>query len=144
MKGYHVIVIQEAHATNFTTNDASSLLFHELFTNVTKGTGLNYTINLDENAKEMTGTPITGNTSYMIFVLTVADGINATENAMGDPSGVFTLQGTSSVSDSRNEDQLSVHQYGDQLHVDLSGFEQQQKTINLFNLSGQEVYRENV
>ncbi|MFX4262142.1 S-layer homology domain-containing protein [Pelotomaculum propionicicum] len=89
IESYRVLVVKSAGASSFTLSDANGVTD---FTTVDKiEDAPSYTVVLDADAKDVDGDPITEDVSYKVFVLSVADGVNATENALSAASASITL-----------------------------------------------------
>ncbi|RXJ01650.1 copper amine oxidase N-terminal domain-containing protein [Anaerobacillus alkaliphilus] len=86
---YAILVVPEAEASTFTLA-AANLVPKEYFTRVNK-TGGNHVVTLDAATTDVRGNLITSNITYRVFVLSIADGINATINGLASSLGTITL-----------------------------------------------------
>jgi len=89
VKAYRVFVVKAANASAFNLKVANAIPA-DRYTEVAK-TGSDITIKLTETVKDTDGVTVGAGTAYQIFVLTVADGVNATENALSQPLEAITL-----------------------------------------------------
>lgn len=89
---YRVIVVPSAEATAFNLDSAESVLTGN-YIPVAK-TGSNIIQVLPANAKDKNGNAITIGVAYKVFVLSMADGVNANQNALSSVSAEITLNTT--------------------------------------------------
>ncbi len=86
---YAVMVVPEAEASTFTLASAN-LVPKEYFTRVNK-IGGNHVVTLDATSTDVRGNLITSNVTYRVFVLSIADGVNATINGLSSANQTITL-----------------------------------------------------
>ncbi|MDD4766947.1 MAG: S-layer homology domain-containing protein [Desulfotomaculaceae bacterium] len=86
---YRVLVVKTADAASFTLSDANAADDYTTVVRIEDKPG--YTVVLAAGAKDVDGDTITEDVSYKVFVLSVADGVNATENALSAASAPITL-----------------------------------------------------
>lgn len=86
---YTVMVVRSHEAANFTLEQANAVAVAN-YTRVDK-TGGNLKVTLPANARDVRGNLITNGIAYNVFILSVADGTNATRNSLSAPSSTITL-----------------------------------------------------
>jgi hypothetical protein len=86
---YRVMVVRSASAGAFNLA-AANAVSSDCYTVVEKTGADNYTITLD-GAKDTAGNSITNGIAYKVFVLSIADGTNATLNGLSNASAAITL-----------------------------------------------------
>ncbi|RXJ02940.1 copper amine oxidase N-terminal domain-containing protein [Anaerobacillus alkaliphilus] len=86
---YTVLVVRSHETANFTLDQANAVPVAN-YTRVDK-TGSNLKITLPSTARDVRGNLITNGVAYNIFILSVADGTNATKNSLSAPSSSITL-----------------------------------------------------
>ncbi len=86
---YRVLVVKSANVAGFNLSDANSAAYYTTVDKVVDKE--NYIKRLSADAQDANGSAIAGGVSYQVFVLSIADGVNATENALSAPSGAVTL-----------------------------------------------------
>lgn len=90
---YRVLVVKSADAASFDLAAANAVTAGN-YTIVDKIIdAVSYTVQLAADAKDADGDTVTDSVPYKIFVLSVADGINATENALSVASDEVNLSG---------------------------------------------------
>lgn len=89
VKAYRVFVVKAEKAADFKLKVANAAVA-EQYTEIAK-TGANVVLKLTADTKDTDGALITAGVAYQVFVLTVADGTNANENALSAPSQALTL-----------------------------------------------------
>ncbi len=137
---YRVIIVRSEDMGMFAHGHAEALPMSS-YTSVLK-TGSNLTVVLSADAKDKDGDLIEENVAYNVFILSVADGTNASVNTLSDPSSEFALTGGGGVSPtnigglSGYNDQLTISQSSDNLKV-LSKLDN--LTISLVNIQGRKL-----
>ncbi len=112
---YRVIVSKTSNFSSFNLSAAEALPAAN-YTAAPK-TGQDITLTLPAGARDRDGDPIVNETPYRVFVLSVADGVNATTNALSAASLEITLI---SVTDAVSElfvDDVTNKGDGEDLHV---------------------------
>jgi len=87
---YRILVLKSAAASTFDLLTANSVT-SENYTQVPK-TGENISIILTSDAKDIDGDLIHNAVSYIVHILTVADGTNSNINALSNASNTLTIQ----------------------------------------------------
>lgn len=90
---YAVMVVPETDAGHFTLATANGVA-NGNFTKINK-TGSNISQTLSASAKDTRGRSIENGTSYRVFVMAVADGVNASINTLSAPSNSIILSNKS-------------------------------------------------
>ncbi|RMF27294.1 MAG: MBL fold metallo-hydrolase [Bacteroidetes bacterium] len=90
LSAYRILIVPEAAASDFTLAAAeqSTHAFE------VAPTGTTQTLRLPDTLSTAEGQPIAEGTSYLAFVLSIADGAQANQNALSEPSPPFTLENT--------------------------------------------------
>lgn len=86
---YAVMVVREVDVASFHLGAANGVLPAN-YTRVDKN-GNNHTLRLSAVARDVRGHTITSNVPYRVYVLSIADGVNASINALSSPSATVTL-----------------------------------------------------
>jgi hypothetical protein len=89
---YRIMVVKSLDSSSFNLSVANAV-YEDYYTKLSKTGADSYTTALDAAAKDIDGNVITDGTAYNVFVLSVADGVNATVNALSDASNEVTLSG---------------------------------------------------
>ncbi len=89
---YRIMVVKSAAASTFNLSVANSV-YEDYYTTVAATGADSYTTTLVSDAKDVDGDSIVAGTAYKVFVLSIADGTNATVNALSDASNEVTLGG---------------------------------------------------
>ena len=89
VESYRVMVVKSAEAASFILYEANNAADYTTVSKIEDAAS--YTVVLAAGAKDVDGDAITEDVSYKVFVLSVADGINATENALSAASAPITL-----------------------------------------------------
>lgn len=87
---YYAVMVVRAHEVSSFNLAAANLIPAANFTRVNK-TGNNIKVTLNSSARDVRGNLLTNGVAYHVFVLSVADGTNATVNALSTPSSQITL-----------------------------------------------------
>jgi len=93
---YRVMVLKSGMASTFDLTLANTIS-EDRFTRVLK-TGNNYQIELGENAIDIDGDLLTNGVPYIVYILSIADGIIALENALSPASREIILKHANVVS----------------------------------------------
>lgn len=86
---YEILVVRESEASSFDLA-AANLIPKEYTTRVSK-TGNNLSVTLSATTRDVRGNLIANNIEYRVFVLSIADGINATINGFASSASSITL-----------------------------------------------------
>ncbi|MDD4334276.1 MAG: SwmB domain-containing protein, partial [Desulfotomaculaceae bacterium] len=89
VESYRVLVVKSADAASFTLSNANSAVHYTTVDKIVDKDS--YTVQLAADAKDVDGVAIIEDVSYKVFVLSVADGVNATGNALSAASAAITL-----------------------------------------------------
>lgn len=92
---YRMIAVPAASASSFSLNNANSLA-QDQYTVVDK-TGTDLTATFEKTTKDSEGNDIADDTDYQAFVLSVADGVTATVNAISEASDVISMKRVTTV-----------------------------------------------
>jgi len=87
---YRIMVVKAANASTFNIDSANNVVAAN-YKEITP-TGNNIIDTLSTTAKDVKGNPITNGVAYKVFVMSKADGTNATINSLSQPSNTITLQ----------------------------------------------------
>ncbi len=89
ISGYRAYIVKSINASGFDLN-AAQVVNGANYTTIAK-TGNNISQVLPATANDVDGDPITNHSAYKLFIMTVADGIQTTLNALSSPSDEITL-----------------------------------------------------
>ncbi len=137
---YRVIAVKAADAGAFDVGTASALM-SGWYTRVDK-TGAN--ISQSFESLDRNGDPIENDTPYKIFVLSVADGTQATMNTLSDPSDEITLKDgvIMNVADPIPLDNdIRVYRVHNTIAVDFDQPGNLPAVIKVFNAQGQMIHQ---
>lgn len=87
---YYTVMVVRAHETASFTLDQANAVPVANYTRVDK-TGSNLKVTLPSSARDVRGNLISNGVAYNVFILSVADGTNATRNSLSAPSSTITL-----------------------------------------------------
>lgn len=93
ISGYRVYVVRSGNAGNFTLSSANA---SNNYTQVSK-TGGNLSVTLSNNAYDTSGSLISNNVSYRVFVMSVSNSGNSSQNALSSYSSQITLTANTAV-----------------------------------------------
>lgn len=131
---YRLMVVKEANAGSFDLAAANALT--ENFTAITPAGGP-YTGALAADATDVDGDAIAEDVAYQFFVLSVADGTNATANALSAASNAVTLINDISVAENSLQN-VKVFSNNGELNINLGSISN--AVISVYNVNGQEVF----
>jgi hypothetical protein len=135
---YRVVAVKEADAASFTLSLANSLAAANYAT-VAK-TGSNLTTVFTATSKDADGDDIVENETYTVFVLSVADGVTATINALSSPSDTVTLTSITGIENVADAANISVSSLGNQITIKSDINLTNGAEVKIYNTIGQTVY----
>lgn len=112
---YRVIIVKSANAATFDRVAAESLGIASYKTTYPNGT--NPTVVMNASTLDSDGDPITSMVPYKAFVLSMADGTNATANSLSGASNEITLNWAAGVASVDGSAGLVVNQAGNALQL---------------------------
>lgn len=89
ISGYGIMVVKAENTDTFDLTTANNVPSSN-YTLLQK-TGTNYKVALASGAKDVDGEPIQADVPYKVFILSIADGVNATNNILSSPSREISL-----------------------------------------------------
>ncbi|MEA3496034.1 MAG: T9SS type A sorting domain-containing protein [Bacteroidota bacterium] len=136
LSGYWIFVVKSAKANNFNIIHASMVDT----ANVTKlqKTASNIDFNLKANSKDSDGDLIIEDQPYKIFVVSLANGINATLHSLSEPSNEITLKNTSSINDKFTE--LDINIFSKNNYIVIESQNTINAEINIYTSTGKVVF----
>ena len=130
---YRVMVVKSSKSASFSLAAAEGL-GTGLYVKVNK-TGSNIVQALGATSRDTDGDFIVENLPYKVFVLTIADGVNATLNALSSPSSEVTLTSATGVGLQSGGDHVKIYAVNKQIHIQTASLNAQGR-VSVFNIAG--------
>lgn len=134
---YRVIAVKAANAGDFDLTAAEAVT-SDNYTEVTPD-GSDPSVILGETATDADGDLIAEGTTYVAFVLSMADGTNATTNALSAGSNELTLQAGVGIGNVP-ETAFEVYSFDKTLRINITDEQYQDAQFSVYNSMGQEIY----
>ncbi len=134
---YRIMVVDSANVAGFDLAAAEAVASanYTVVSIISKG---DVTLTFDAAATDVNGNAIAEDVPYKVFVLSMADGTNATANALSDPSDQITLENTAGIS--ILESNINMYSFGETLVVNSKNMELRNALITIYDISGRQVY----
>ncbi|MDX2002132.1 MAG: T9SS type A sorting domain-containing protein [Chitinophagales bacterium] len=138
---YRIFVVKSAASGTFDLTAANALgtAFYNAFT----PNGNNVQLNLTPTSVDVDGDTLVENQAYKVFVLSVADGVNATTNTLSTASNEVTLTSPSAIAENTLQG-VRMYGFGNAVRVK---FDQQlfgTASLKVLNMLGQVVFAANL
>ncbi|MCH8904422.1 MAG: T9SS type A sorting domain-containing protein [Bacteroidetes bacterium] len=134
---YRIIVVKKQDAASFNLADAVAVGSTN-YLHIIK-TGFNPQITLSPLATDKDGDLIVEWAPYNVFILTIADGVNAFTNALSAASNEITLTDPASIPEPKIEDYMSIYSFENSIYLNLFENVKAEGSISVYNLDGREV-----
>ncbi|MCH8904420.1 MAG: hypothetical protein IIA45_10955 [Bacteroidetes bacterium] len=139
---YRIFVIKSSDTTGFTLSLANGLPLTQ-YTHVPK-TGSDLQANLNQLVTDKDGDAIVNGVPYKVYVLTVADGVNAGKNALSIISNEITLENTSSIEDPVINNFASVYSFGNTVYLNFNSDIHPEGMVTVYDLYGRELKKQSL
>ena len=135
---YRILVVKNTAAGAFNLAAANAVVAAN-YTSVTP-TGANISQALSATAKDADGDAIAEGVTYKVFVLSIADGTNATTNALSAPSDTVVLSHQVGISNIQPLENVEVYSNQNVVNVHFMDAANTAGTLTIFNATGEQVY----
>lgn len=137
---YRVLAVKSTNAAGFDLATAQAVPSSNYLTISPNGSAT-YTQSFAATGTDVDGDAITNNQPYKIFVLSIADGTNATADSLSGPSAEISLINDMSLNESGNLD-VQLYGYEKTIVADLNNLASPQAELTILNLDGKIIYSE--
>ena len=136
VSGYRIIVVDSVDASTFDLDSANAVIAAN-YTAVTP-TGANISQTLAAGATTNKGNSIVNNMPYNVFVLSVADGVNAITNALSASSSTITLKTAIGIEDIvKAQNNIEIYNIDNTIYINFLQNESRKGVISVYNVNGQ-------